>query len=233
MPFCKGTFTFEGGCKCKAVRYRVFVPPWQSRIALPYKSEDADIKDRLPVSIVCHCNNCREATGQIGTQYVALHALTFKISSRKKTDEPSTMTPDREDSEWLHGKEFEDNFDTSSWLTGFASSPGRRRWFCARCGTPVAYTIDEGKGPEGWPPMVDVILGTVDRAWLEREDFKPDHSLWTALGVPWVREQLRDGAVGMAEHPLIHVDKKMGDDISSVVEWLSSMGASVEVTIPQ
>ncbi len=60
----------------------------------------------------CHCEMCRKA-----------HGAAF-----------STILPvERSGFVWTAGEEL---------LTGFESSPGKRRWFCSRCGSQIISTRD-------------------------------------------------------------------------------------------
>ena len=60
----------------------------------------------------CHCEMCRKA-----------HGSAF-----------STILPvERSGFRWTAGEEL---------LTGFESSPGKRRWFCSRCGSQIISTRD-------------------------------------------------------------------------------------------
>ncbi|KAI1343070.1 hypothetical protein F5Y15DRAFT_372009 [Xylariaceae sp. FL0016] len=85
-----------------------------------------------------------------------------------------------------------------TWLNFYASSyqpsspvPKRRmRSFCGRCGTNIAYV--PYPMPFGWPNTIDVIMGTADRADLEKEWMRPDYQLWWKFGVPWVQEMVKD-----------------------------------------
>lgn len=64
----------------------------------------------------------------------------------------------------------------------FESSPGVRRSFCTRCGTPLAYEADR------FPGEVHLFLGTVDEPNL----FKPQFHVHCAERIPWfeVRDTL-------------------------------------------
>jgi len=90
----------------------------------------------------------------------------------------------------------------------YKSSPGRSRWFCRHCGTSLAYSIDAGVIPEewGWPTMLDIWLGTVDRRDIEKDYMAPERMLWCEKGVPWIRRQATKGAGGIPEHPLTMID---------------------------
>jgi hypothetical protein len=43
--------------------------------------------------------------------------------------------------------------------------------------------------------MVDILLGTIDRVELVKDWFKPERELWWDMGIPWIQELVRHGAV--------------------------------------
>jgi len=57
----------------------------------------------------------------------------------------------------------------------FESSPGVRRSFCARCGTPLAYEADQ------FPGEIHLFLGSVDEPNL----FRPQFHVHCAERIPW------------------------------------------------
>lgn len=67
-------------------------------------------------------------------------------------------------------------------LACFESSPGVRRSFCGRCGTPLAYESDR------FPGEVHLFLGTLD----EPNQFRPEFHVHCAERIPWfeVRDSL-------------------------------------------
>ena len=99
-------------------------------------------------------------------------------------------------------------------LSVYKSTPERSRWFCSRCGTMVAYSVDPGVIPAewSWPTMLDIWLGTVDREDIEKDYMSPERMLWCDKGVPWIRRLARSGAGGIPEHPLTKIDKLVEDD---------------------
>ena len=58
----------------------------------------------------------------------------------------------------------------------FASSPGVRRRFCGRCGTPLTY---EGAR---WPGEVHILVATLDRP----QDVPPTHDAFAEERLPWM-----------------------------------------------
>jgi len=70
--------------------------------------------------------------------------------------------------------------------------------------------------PEEWPDMIDVILATVDKSILEKEDLRPVRQLWWSLGVPWIRDLVNDGkgCDGIEKHPTWKCNEIVGADSS-------------------
>jgi hypothetical protein len=58
----------------------------------------------------------------------------------------------------------------------FASSPGVRRSFCGRCGSPIAYESDRR------PEIVDLFIGTLD----DPAAVKPSRHVFVAEQMPWL-----------------------------------------------
>lgn len=88
-------------------------------------------------------------------------------------------------------------------LTFYESSEGRRRSFCGRCGTNLAYAMFPT--PEGWPEMLDVVLGTVDREYLDGHHLEPERQLWWDCGIDWIRSLTTEGVGHLAKHPSYEV----------------------------
>ncbi|KAL9113062.1 MAG: hypothetical protein Q9227_002674 [Pyrenula ochraceoflavens] len=94
-------------------------------------------------------------------------------------------------------------------LKYYRSSEGRNRWFCGQCGTNLGYSLEEGVVPSewGWPKMLDIWLGTVDREHLEKEWMKPERRLWCDMGIDWVKHFAYEGTGHAPAHPLFQIDK--------------------------
>lgn len=60
--------------------------------------------------------------------------------------------------------------------------------------------------PEGWPDMLDIVLGTVDREDLSKEDLRLDRQLWWDYGIGWVRDLVTHGTSEIPRHPDYRVD---------------------------
>lgn len=234
MPLPKEPFTIHGGCRCKAIRYEVSVPAYEDRPQTVYKSRAADIGDlRLPAVYVDHCNDCRSATSAILPMVLVSIMETARVSvlPRMARAEYAFDIPGS-DREWLAANEvFHSDVPKleDSYLSVYKSSPGRSRWFCNRCGTMFGYSADKGVIPKdwGWPAMLDIWLGTIDREDLEKDYMKPERIMWSEMGIPWVQEFVRGGAGGIPEHPLTKIDKVMGDDLEDDLNELRQVGRNL------
>ena len=214
MPLPPHPLTITGGCNCRSIRYQINVPAFSSRPKSVYCTPGAAIPDdaRIPFITIDHCNDCRRATGALLPFGLVTDVVTAELSFNSNPLCPASdlwSTP-------------LDALQTSSTLGHYHSSAGRNRWFCRKCGTMLFYTLSEGVIPEdwGWPQMLDIWLGTVDRECLEKEYMKPERMLWCEMGVPWIRELARSGAGGVPEHPLTKIDKLVGDDVGEDLEEL-------------
>ena len=82
-------------------------------------------------------------------------------------------------------------------LKYYESSPGTFRSFCGHCGTHLSFFQ-----PSTMSGIVDIVLGTVDRAVLEQQWMMPDRQCWCDLTIPWVKALTEGGEWDkMAQHP--------------------------------
>lgn len=217
MPLPQQAFTITGGCNCRSIRYQISVPEYSSRSKTVYCTPSANIPDdaRIPFIAIDHCNDCRRASGALLPMALITEAATAELSFNAGPWQSSLD---------LWSSQLSD-LQSNSTLGHYSSSKDRNRWFCLKCGTMLFYTISEGAVPAewGWPTMLDIWLGTVDRECLEKEYMKPERMLWCEKGVPWIRELARNGAGGVPEHPLTKIDKFIGDDVGDDEEELRRM----------
>lgn len=75
---------------------------------------------------ICHCSDCRKAQGTSNVIAAPVDAAAFR---------------------WLSGQEL---------ITEFESSPGKKRAFCRRCGSPLYSRKDE------LPGVLRLRMGTID-----------------------------------------------------------------------
>ena len=59
----------------------------------------------------------------------------------------------------------------------------------------------------GFPDMLDIMLGTVDRTNLETEHLAPERQLWCNYGVDWVKSLATEGSGGIPKHGDYHVNQ--------------------------
>lgn len=215
MPLPAHSFTFSGGCNCRAIRYKSTFPPLSERAIHPTADKD-DVNRgavRLPFVAICHCNDCRQATGSIlffgicspvalvSASCLSRSASPGLLQAAKKGDDDNATGP------WLSAEEVFLPWPGSSdtFLSSYQSSEGRTRFFCGRCGTCLAYSMRPM--PEGWPDMLDILLGTVDRNDLDTGWLEPERHLWWDFGVDWIRNFASSGAGGLEKHPTYKVNE--------------------------
>jgi hypothetical protein len=95
--------------------------------------------------IYCHCGQCRKASGSAFATNAAVPAYAFKIVTGSHT------------------------------IKSFESSPGKKRWFCGHCGSPIYSQSVETFA------TVYVRIGTLD----DDPKRKPDIHIHTASKAPW------------------------------------------------
>lgn len=228
MPFPREPFKIHGGCNCRSIRYSVNVPAFSDRPKTVYCNPGADIPAdaRIPAVYVDHCNDCRRATSSVLPTWLVAETLTVTVSCMPVEALPPLGKVDISDDkrQWRSAEKLlHDDGEAvlpGTTLSRYVSSEGRNRWFCRNCGTPICYSIWESAIPKdwGWPKMLDICLGTVDREDIEKEYMRPERQLWCAKGVPWIRELASQGirlnGRPIPQHPLTKIDKLVGDDIS-------------------
>ncbi|KAF2112073.1 hypothetical protein BDV96DRAFT_649435 [Lophiotrema nucula] len=212
MPFPPEPFTYHGGCNCRSIRYRIAVPAEMSRPLNIYGTSAAP--ERLPMSVICQCNDCRRTHGQafgfalINVLSWASFSLRSQSEEERKEEHKEEKVGEERQEDWIPAPAL---FDATtgprldvpvlkdSTLKFFRSSPNRARGFCSNCGTPLCYFAfaTPDKLPEGWYPQLDIWAGTVDRGDLEKEWFRPERELWTDFGLEWGMGITKKGASGV------------------------------------
>ncbi|EXJ69767.1 uncharacterized protein A1O5_06838 [Cladophialophora psammophila CBS 110553] len=235
MPLPKRPLILHGGCNCRAIRFRISVPGFADRPLAPYRSSHTggaasvgvdDNDTRVPFVLIDHCNDCRRATSAALPMCIVTETRTVEISCLPREGVADRIQARRDkdlNDESRHWSPIEPvltcheslstiPFTTPSTLGHYVSSPGRNRWFCANCGTPLAYSVSEGSLPKDWhwPKMFDIWLGTLDREDLVNEWMRPDHALWCHFAVPWIADTSRAGARRLVVEDEIGIEAERG-----------------------
>lgn len=191
MPLPQEQLTVSGGCNCKAIHFKIDIPAQVDRPLHPTLLDEAKSDDqvRLPFVCICHCNDCRRATGS---------PMLFVICSPTRMISASCFSQSATDEEMQIARESNSDAKRPAWspaaeafkpwpekadnfIRQYRSSEGRTRFFCVRCGTSLAYAVHPM--PEPWPPMLDVYIGTIDREDLDTEYMEPERQLWWDWGI--------------------------------------------------
>lgn len=145
--------------------------------------------------VIDHCNDCRRATGSILPFWICTPISMVSTSCIARSN---AISPPNSDAVPIAGPWFPatEIFKPSAasentLLTFYESSEGRRRSFCGRCGTNLAYSIFPT--PDGWPEMLDVVPGIIDREFLEGNNVAPERQLWWDCGVDWIQRLTVEG----------------------------------------
>jgi hypothetical protein len=104
----------------------------------------------------CHCRTCRKA-----------HAAAFATTARAA----------REAFRWVAGEDV---------VASFESTPGKKRYFCPRCGSHLVAAWDDA-------PHVIVRIGSLD----DDPGGRPVVHIWTSQTAPW--HTITDGLPQLAE----------------------------------
>ena len=206
MPLPSHALAVNGGCSCGAIRYKIEIPNLEERPMHPISDPSKPV--HLPFIVLDHCNDCRRATGAILPAWLCtpISMITASLvirSTSKLNADASKRSQQMEEirGAWLPGKAIfepgEANRD--SFLTFYESSEGRRRTFCGRCGTNLSYAMFPTM--EGWPDMLDMVHGTIDRDCLQTEALAPERQLWWDYGVNWVQKLSAGGVDSLPKHP--------------------------------
>ncbi|KAF4628673.1 hypothetical protein G7Y89_g9473 [Cudoniella acicularis] len=196
MPLPDHAFIVHGGCNCRAIRYKVDVPALNDRFLHPTKDQSnvpEDEKIRFPMSLICHCNDCRTSSGAlVNYAFACLNSyVSFKLESRNG----------KESKEWIPAADIFPPAEfkrSDTFLAFYHSSTVITRSFCARCGTSLTYNIDQMPAP--FPPFLDIWTGTIDREDLEKDWLIPVRHCWIDVEVPWIGRMACEGTGGAPRH---------------------------------
>jgi hypothetical protein len=64
--------------------------------------------------------------------------------------------------------------------------------------------------PEGWPDMLDITLGSVERECLDAHAMVPERHLWWDYGVDWIKSLATEGLGGVPVHPSYQIGETVG-----------------------
>ncbi|KAF2648431.1 hypothetical protein K491DRAFT_612767 [Lophiostoma macrostomum CBS 122681] len=205
MPLPNHALRIEGGCNCLAVRYSVKIPELAKRPIHPLAPTKAPVP--LPFLVLDHCNDCRRATGSLLPAWLCapidmasvslVHASSATLA-RNAIDRKNQAEEQR--GAWEPALDVFTSTPSASdhFLKSYESSNERWRWFCSRCGTNIAYTAVM---PEGFPNMLDIAMGSVDRCHLETSALIPERHLWWDYGINWVQRLSAEGFGSIPIHP--------------------------------
>ena len=216
MPLPREALVINGGCNCGAVRYRVAVPTLADRPLHPLAPAESPVP--MPFLALDHCNDCRKATASILPAWVCapMDMCTVSLVAASRAMRATKAgaragQPEEQRDPWIPAKNvFTPDplpANTDHLLKCYESSEERWRWFCSRCGTNVAYTASM---PEGFPSMLDITLGSVDRKDLDSEALVPERHLWWDYGIDWIRRLATKGYGALPIHP----DYRIADTVN-------------------
>ena len=206
MPLPQDSLILRGGCSCRAIRYKIDIPPASER---PFRPPPDNL-EQLPFILFCHCDDCRRATA--GLVLSGIYTPTSMVTVSLLSCSPLTPSrvsshnfADREENdarrEWIPASEVfaPGTAPEDSFLTTYKSSEKVYRTFCRRCGTPL--TCSMSPMPEKWPDMLDIMLGSIDREDLEKGYMVPDRQFWWNSGIAWFQKLYDGGERRISKHP--------------------------------
>ena len=203
MPLPDHPLTVQGGCNCGAIRYKVQIPVVSERSLHPLSdSKNKATEVHLPFIAIDHCNDCRKATGSILPYWLCspIDYVTVSYTPRTSADLTGEKEPMAEPTWYPAADIFQVGPHSKPILLSFyKSSDAVTRSFCSRCGTNLAYR-HENMAQYGFPEMLDIALGTVDREDLKEEAMAPERHIWWDYGFEWVQNLSRKGSGGLPVH---------------------------------
>jgi hypothetical protein len=214
MPLPDEALTVDGGCNCGAIRYRVAIPPLAGRQLHPLSPVMDPVP--LPFIVLDHCNDCRRATGSLLPAWLcapidicSVSLVTASLATLPSKAAARQSQPDEQHGPWIPAAVIFTTMPANAdhFLASYESSNERWRWFCSRCGTSIAYTAVM---PKGFPDMLDITLGSVERSHLDAHSLIPERQLWWDYGIDWIRRLATEGYGGLPIHP----DYRLADKVT-------------------
>lgn len=199
MPLPPGPLTINGGCHCKAIRYRIDIPEINQRPFHPTLTTKSMTESdcRQPYIGICHCNSCRSASGTILPSWLCTPAEMIHVAVSPNTND------------FRPGLEMlapADEISQVDLIKFYHSSPKVSRAFCGNCGTNISFYE---RPNDGGPHVIDICPGSIDRTDLEKDWMIPERQLHWANGIDWI-EQLTLGKSGV-EHAPRHPHGNVGE----------------------
>jgi hypothetical protein len=178
-------------------------------------SSNSSAPTRLPLIPLDHCSVCRRILGAIVQCWLICAETWVKWDLLHK---PTSTSPSEETRSTFSTDEVVHS-DTH-YLSAFQSTPDDgtngcvTRTFCSRCGTTLTFAFKSSKGAtsrslsaiavgkgevgKAFPALVNVTVGSLDDASLEK--VRPDRQGWWDYGVGWIKELLSRGDGGLIRH---------------------------------
>ncbi|KAF1949905.1 hypothetical protein CC80DRAFT_579187 [Byssothecium circinans] len=214
MPLPDEALSIDGGCNCGAVHYRLDIPALTERPLYPLAPIETPVP--LPFLVLDHCNDCRRATGSVLPAWLCAPIDMGSVSLVRSST--ATLAPKAAAREggveerrgpWTPASDIfvSSPADTDHFLKSYESSHERWRWFCARFGTNIAYTAIM---PAGFPNMLDITMGSINRRHLEGDTLVPERHLWWDCGIDWIRRLATKGYGALPIHP----DYRIADTVT-------------------
>ncbi|KAL2402561.1 hypothetical protein ABEF93_001104 [Exophiala dermatitidis] len=200
----KDALTLTGGCYCKAIRYRINVPAWDHRPAVPGAldtpiSPSESVPTKLPVVDIDHCNTCRQVSGAMVQCWFICPVSWVEWDLQPKPSHPDGDQGEREHEKTITlstpeavGPDRQGQSRPSTHVGRFCCTDRATRAFCSRCGTHLSYLNHARLNTPA--AFVDVTVGSFDRESLELA--KPDRHGWWDFGVDWIQSLLTKGDGG-------------------------------------
>lgn len=183
-------FTLNGGCDCSSVRYTISIPELSSRPVL-LDEDPRGAKTYSPEIFLDHCDKCRRVSGALVQAWFSCPQEWVEWKTTCPNNPPSFTSLNTFD--LINGRA------DSLPVVNYASSLGVMRSFCGKCGTNLLFVYESGK-KKNTTPMVDIVLGSLDRESLKQPGVRPDRHFYWDSGVDWIKRLVSEGDVSLNEN---------------------------------